>query len=206
MAIEKSSMEITGKPLSVQKKTRGRLPKVKNALVAEEGEEEYDLGDGVPNATSESTAAASKRRLCLETTSSPTCKKRSRKLGHHTLKQDENCEGSSESEDEPIGQWTAGSCRLTGGRRHVFGEDAVGSIIDVTYSDEEGGPPQKFRMQVMGFEAHSGWHHTNSAGLSFWEGESFTDEIDLTKMYESGQIEFVSTTLKVPKKKPKVRA
>jgi len=60
----------------------------------------------------------------------------------------------------------------------------IGSIIDLTYED----PPATYRVRIVSFDRKVGWHKVDSEGLSVWEGESFTDTVDLSTM----QLKFVS--------------
>lgn len=68
-----------------------------------------------------------------------------------------------------------------------FGEDLVGAILDVTYLD----PPCVYRVRVVRFCPKTGWHTVNSEGLSMWDGDSFTDRIDVNQMNAAGQIQIV---------------
>eukprot|EP00927_Polykrikos_kofoidii_P055291 TRINITY_DN49568_c0_g1_i1.p1 TRINITY_DN49568_c0_g1~~TRINITY_DN49568_c0_g1_i1.p1 ORF type:complete len:336 (+),score=52.26 TRINITY_DN49568_c0_g1_i1:81-1088(+) len=78
-----------------------------------------------------------------------------------------------------------------------FGSELIGKVIDVTY-DEPGEPSATYRVKVVGFDNTTGWHAVDSDGYSVWKDEvcgddSFTDEIDLNKMYARGLIAFVDS-------------
>lgn len=68
-----------------------------------------------------------------------------------------------------------------------FGEEVCGRVVDVTYAD----PPATYRMRVKSFEKAQGWHICDSAGLSVWDGESFTDEIFLGQFFSEGRLRFI---------------
>jgi len=72
--------------------------------------------------------------------------------------------------------------------RHL-GVEICGRTVDITYTD----PPEKYRVQVVGFDSKSGWHSVDSKGLSSWDGEDFQDEVDLNSMLAAGQLEFVES-------------
>jgi hypothetical protein len=65
----------------------------------------------------------------------------------------------------------------------------AGSIIDVTY----GTPPdtRTWRVSVVSHDEGTGWHKVSSKGLSVWDGEMFTDEIDVNAMWARGLIAIV---------------
>lgn len=71
-----------------------------------------------------------------------------------------------------------------------FGPDVCGKVVDITYTLP--GPPVTYRMRIVKFQPKNGWHKVDSRGLSLWDGESFTDTVDLNLMHTEGNIVFVS--------------
>jgi len=69
--------------------------------------------------------------------------------------------------------------------KRKYKHDLVGAILDVTYTGDESGT---FRVEVIKYDQPTGWHHVNSTGLSEWDGESFTDLIDINSMACEGLI------------------
>lgn len=84
-----------------------------------------------------------------------------------------------------------GGARQGRGKQRLFGDEILGQVIDLSYTD----PPATYRMLVVHFDKEQGWHHVDSNGLSTWDGESFTDEIDLNQMYSQGLVRFVEDNL-----------
>jgi len=70
-----------------------------------------------------------------------------------------------------------------------FGGQICGRVVDVTYSDTD--PPTTYRARVVSYDPKNRWHIIDSKGLSTWEGEDFTDEVDLNAMYAMGSVLFV---------------
>lgn len=75
-----------------------------------------------------------------------------------------------------------------------YGDEICGRVIDLSYLD----PPATYRVRVLSFDRQSGWHICDSEGLSTWDGESFTDEVDLNQMSAQGLVSFVEDPLKPP--------
>lgn len=65
----------------------------------------------------------------------------------------------------------------------------VGRVIDIHYHEED--PPATFRVRIVSYDKKKHWHGVDSKGYSVWDGESFTDEVDLRQMYEEGHVKFV---------------
>jgi len=73
--------------------------------------------------------------------------------------------------------------------QRAFGAEIVGEVMDVTYEDFIG----VYRVRVTGFDYATGWHQVRSHGvLGLWDGEEFTDIIDVSEMHAKGNISFVA--------------
>lgn len=72
-----------------------------------------------------------------------------------------------------------------------FGAELVGRILDASYPADEGQPAATYRVRVVDYIHEQGWHVVDSAGLSDWDGESFSDELNLDAMFALGRIRFV---------------
>ena len=71
-----------------------------------------------------------------------------------------------------------------------YAKDLVGAIIDVTYA----GPLEEtYRVQVKSYNPALAWHKVHSRGLSTWDGDDFTDEIDINAMAAKGRIRVVTS-------------
>lgn len=69
-----------------------------------------------------------------------------------------------------------------------FREEMVGSVVDVFYVN----PPAEYRMRVTAFDSQKGWHRVESHGQKgLWDGETFSDVLNLTNMHEQGRLRFV---------------
>jgi len=66
-----------------------------------------------------------------------------------------------------------------------YGEELVGELLEVTY------PEGTFRVRVVDYIRQRQWHIVDSAGLSTWEGESFTDELIISEMEDEGALVFL---------------
>mmetsp|Transcript_97825 Transcript_97825/g.276727 ORF Transcript_97825/g.276727 Transcript_97825/m.276727 type:complete len:365 (+) Transcript_97825:58-1152(+) len=73
---------------------------------------------------------------------------------------------------------------------HVFGAADIGYVLDIDYPSDA----CVFRVKVTGYNAARGWHNVDSTGYSLWEGEAFTDEVDLNAMHAQGLVKFVDCT------------
>jgi len=71
----------------------------------------------------------------------------------------------------------------------LFGDEVCGRVIDLTYID----PPATYRVKITSFDKEQGWHNCDSEGLSTWDGESFTDLIDLNQMNADGLVKFLDS-------------
>jgi len=75
-----------------------------------------------------------------------------------------------------------------------LGDEICGRVIDLSYLD----PPATYRVRVISYDLQQGWHICDSEGLSTWDGESFTDEVDLNQMSAQGLVTFVEEPFKPP--------
>lgn len=83
--------------------------------------------------------------------------------------------------------------RLDGGKKEtlksvpsLFKGEVIYEEIRVHYPDNSG----TFDVRVVGYNERERWHFVDSRGLSLWEGETFTDEINLNEFYRDGHVEF----------------
>lgn len=71
----------------------------------------------------------------------------------------------------------------------TFGAEIVGRVLDVTYEDA----PGVYRVCVTKFNRSNGWHRVRSHGAQgLWDGEEYTDVIDVNEMYAKGNVRFVT--------------
>jgi len=89
-------------------------------------------------------------------------------------------------------------------KREGFGEEVCGEVVEITYTDS--GEAETYRMRIISFNKKLGWHMVDSKGLSKWDGDDFTDEVDLNSMHAAGQVVFVDERERAerrPKKRTK---
>lgn len=80
-----------------------------------------------------------------------------------------------------------------------FGREICGRVVELHYDTP---PCGIYKVRVVGFCSKMLWHTVDSEGLSLWEGDSFTDEVDLNRMYTQGQVKFLDRTAPPPRAEP----
>lgn len=75
---------------------------------------------------------------------------------------------------------------LEGGSPHLFKAEIVGERVVVDYPDRSG----QFEMTIVNFDPKNQWHELDSKGLSLWDGEEFTDWVDVNAFFRDGHVRF----------------
>eukprot|EP00411_Alexandrium_monilatum_P095466 CAMPEP_0175758760 /NCGR_PEP_ID=MMETSP0097-20121207/65189_1 /TAXON_ID=311494 /ORGANISM="Alexandrium monilatum, Strain CCMP3105" /LENGTH=140 /DNA_ID=CAMNT_0017068071 /DNA_START=39 /DNA_END=458 /DNA_ORIENTATION=+ len=94
-------------------------------------------------------------------------------------------EGSLQEPPPPPGPSSGGKAMVP------LGAGLVGAVLDVIYSE----PEATYRVRVVKYDEDNRWHKVDSEGLSDWDGESFTDTIDVNSMAAQGRIRFVEVPM-----------
>jgi len=68
----------------------------------------------------------------------------------------------------------------------LFRREVMYEVIRITYPDNSGA----FDVKVVGYNEKERWHFIDSRGLSLWEGESFTDTVNLNEFFRDGHVQF----------------
>eukprot|EP00448_Togula_jolla_P019827 CAMPEP_0170579124 /NCGR_PEP_ID=MMETSP0224-20130122/5821_1 /TAXON_ID=285029 /ORGANISM="Togula jolla, Strain CCCM 725" /LENGTH=385 /DNA_ID=CAMNT_0010902137 /DNA_START=92 /DNA_END=1249 /DNA_ORIENTATION=+ len=68
----------------------------------------------------------------------------------------------------------------------IFRAEVLNQVVTVSYPDKSG----VFDVRIVEYLEAEHWHKVDSAGLSVWDGESFTDTIDLNAFFRDGHVEF----------------
>eukprot|EP00416_Gambierdiscus_australes_P009987 CAMPEP_0171127112 /NCGR_PEP_ID=MMETSP0766_2-20121228/114648_1 /TAXON_ID=439317 /ORGANISM="Gambierdiscus australes, Strain CAWD 149" /LENGTH=174 /DNA_ID=CAMNT_0011590199 /DNA_START=101 /DNA_END=621 /DNA_ORIENTATION=- len=68
----------------------------------------------------------------------------------------------------------------------LFRREVMYEIIRISYPDNSG----VFDVKVVGYNEKERWHFIDSRGLSLWEGESFTDTVNLNEFFRDGHVQF----------------
>lgn len=83
--------------------------------------------------------------------------------------------------------------RLSGAKRSepllfpsLFKNEVMHEVITIDYPDKSG----VYTVRIIGYDEQQRWHHVNSDQLSLWEGETFTDIINLNEFFRDGYITF----------------
>merc|ERR1719401_935005 len=64
--------------------------------------------------------------------------------------------------------------------------EVLNEAISITYPDK----PGVLDVEIVGYDGSSRLHFVSSSGLSFWDGDEFTDEVDLNNFFRSGRVKF----------------
>jgi len=83
--------------------------------------------------------------------------------------------------------------RLLGTRQHealavplLFRTEVTREVINIDYPDGSG----SYEVKVVGYDEKERWHYVDSRGHSRWEGETFTDIINLNEYFRDGYVRF----------------
>lgn len=83
--------------------------------------------------------------------------------------------------------------KVSGGRESdtqkvpsFFKNEVLQEIIQIKYPDGSG----VYDVMIVGYEENERFHYVDSAGLSLWEGDTFTDIINLNEYFRDGFINF----------------
>merc|ERR1712032_754356 len=68
----------------------------------------------------------------------------------------------------------------------LFKGEVVNEVITIDYPDKSGA----YQVRIVDYDGHRRWHHVDSCGLSLWDGETFTDLVDLNVFFRDGHISF----------------
>jgi len=68
----------------------------------------------------------------------------------------------------------------------LFKGEVVNEVITIDYPDKSGA----YEVRIVGYDGHRKWHYVDSCGLSLWDGETFTDTINLNQFFRDGHISF----------------
>lgn len=68
----------------------------------------------------------------------------------------------------------------------IFRGEVIREVIRIDYPDKSG----TFDVRIVGYDEKERWHYVDSRGLSQWEGENFTDVVNLNEFYRNGFVEF----------------
>jgi len=68
----------------------------------------------------------------------------------------------------------------------LFKSEVIHQVITIDYPDKSG----IFEVRIVGFDEKNRFHYVDSRGLSLWEGESFTDVVNLNELYRDGYVSF----------------
>merc|ERR1712007_277998 len=68
----------------------------------------------------------------------------------------------------------------------LFKSEVIHQVITIDYPDKSG----TFEVRIVGFDEKNRFHYVDSRGLSLWEGESFTDVVNLNELYRDGYVRF----------------
>merc|ERR1719329_663132 len=69
---------------------------------------------------------------------------------------------------------------------HLFKSEVVHEVITIDYPDKSG----VFTVRITGYDEQKQWHYVDSSGLSLWDGETFTDIINVNEFFRDGYVSF----------------
>jgi len=68
----------------------------------------------------------------------------------------------------------------------LFRNEVVHEVITIDYPDKSG----VFTVRITGYDEQQRWHYVDSSGLSLWDGDTFTDIVNLNQFFRDGFITF----------------
>ncbi len=71
-----------------------------------------------------------------------------------------------------------------------FTRQVLGLTVNY-YAANEDGEKEAFLMRIVEFDAEHHLHILDSEGLSTWDGQAFTEEVDLEESVASGDVTFI---------------
>lgn len=68
----------------------------------------------------------------------------------------------------------------------LFRGEVIREVIRIDYPDQSG----VFDVRIVGYDEKERWHYVDSRGLSLWDGECYTDVVNLNEFYVQGHVSF----------------